>query len=262
MAGIAAFTSGDSVPDYDPNAYAYLDVSPDSINWTNIEGVYPGNGGYGGAPCDISSIIDGSSDIWVHAASMIRQHGRLTAQFSPSSYEPILVRHPHRLIWKSSASPNRRHSRSLASVPSRWSVGRCGGVGRSRWRCLFWQRPSWPPPFLPRPMYSTWAARKIQRREYGRAGQACRLSPWAIRATWPIPRPASALFPTFTRWASMTLRSGSISSFSMRWRRRIPMGYTRVTWPRTLAGNSRLASSRLVAPEATATRLQAAMLRT
>jgi hypothetical protein len=38
LADLVAYTSGGNVPNYDPNAYAYLDVSPDGQNWTNIDG--------------------------------------------------------------------------------------------------------------------------------------------------------------------------------------------------------------------------------
>lgn len=73
---------GGNLPTLDPSAYAYLDVSPDGVQWTNVAGSYPGNGGDFRQPYDISSIIDGSNDVWVRC--------QLYSDSSPYIYSQFL----------------------------------------------------------------------------------------------------------------------------------------------------------------------------
>ena len=65
-AGIAVWTTGDAFP-YDPDATAYLDVSPDGTNWTNLDGRYANHGGGSQGPYDITPFVQNSKEVWVRA---------------------------------------------------------------------------------------------------------------------------------------------------------------------------------------------------
>jgi hypothetical protein len=64
---IVAFTPDVFGPEWDSDAKAYLDVSPDGSNWTNVAGRYLNNGGYYTGPGDISSLVVGSDSVYVRA---------------------------------------------------------------------------------------------------------------------------------------------------------------------------------------------------
>lgn len=63
---ISAYTSGADV-NFDNGAEAYVDVSTDDTNYTNVLAKFPGNGGGIAGPGDISALVDGFDVIYVRS---------------------------------------------------------------------------------------------------------------------------------------------------------------------------------------------------
>lgn len=77
-----AYTSGADV-NFDNGAQAFVDVSIDGVNYTNVLGSYPGHGGGTPALGDISALVDGFDVIYVRSRLfMTTNYGSFgTAQF-------------------------------------------------------------------------------------------------------------------------------------------------------------------------------------
>lgn len=63
---VVAYTSGADV-NFDNGAQAYLDISTDDVNYINLLGKFPGNGGGVAGPGDITSFVSGSDVIYVRS---------------------------------------------------------------------------------------------------------------------------------------------------------------------------------------------------
>lgn len=79
---VSAYTSGADV-NFDNGAQAYVDVSTDDVNYINLLGKFPGNGGGAAGPGDITSFVAGSDVIYIRTRLlMTTDYGSFgTAQF-------------------------------------------------------------------------------------------------------------------------------------------------------------------------------------
>lgn len=65
-ASVSVWTTGDPFP-YDPGAWAFLEVSPDGENWTNLITRGPNQNTLQRPPFDILPIVEDSQEVWVRA---------------------------------------------------------------------------------------------------------------------------------------------------------------------------------------------------
>jgi serine/threonine protein kinase len=66
IAPVDVWTTGDPFP-YDPGAWAFVDVSPDGENWTNVTTRGPNRNDHQRSSLDILPVVEGSQEVWVRS---------------------------------------------------------------------------------------------------------------------------------------------------------------------------------------------------